>query len=235
MHSLKKTARITGALYLIIIICAGFSEGFVRSSIIVQGNAAATADNIVNSEWLFRVGFVSDLVAFLCDAAVSILLYVLLRPVSKTLSLLAASFRLLAHPAIASVNLLNHFIALSLLSGAGYLKVFEAGQLQAMVLLFLNMHNIGYLIAGAFFGVHCFILGYLLYKSDLFPGVLGILMIIASISYLTDSFGNFLVPGHKEILQWIVGLSAGIGELSLTFWLLIKGVRSEKQEAIESN
>jgi hypothetical protein len=235
MNSSRRTARITGVLYLIIIICAGFSEGFVRSSIIVPGNAAVTADNIVNSEWLFRVGFVSDLVAFLCDAAVSILLYVLLRPVSKTLSLLAASFRLLAHPAIASINLLNHFIGLSLLSSAGYLKVFEAAQLQALVLLFLNMHNIGYLIAGAFFGVHCFILGYLLYKSDLFPGTLGILMIIASIGYLTESFGNFLVPGHENILQWIVGLSAGIGELSLTFWLLIKGVKNPKQPAIVKN
>ena len=235
MNSSRRTARITGVLYLIIIICAGFSEGFVRSSIIVPGNAAATADNIVNSEWLFRVGFVSDLVAFLCDAAVSILLYVLLRPVSKTLSLLAASFRLLAHPAIASINLLNHFIALSLLSGAGYLNVFEAGQLQAMVLLFLNMHNIGYLIAGAFFGVHCFILGYLLYKSDLFPGILGILMIIASIGYLTESFGNFLFAGYEAILAWIVGVSAGIGELSLTFWLLIKGVKDQKQAITANN
>jgi hypothetical protein len=235
MNSSRRTARITGVLYLIIIICAGFSEGYVRSSLIVPGNAAATADNIVNSEWLFRVGFVSDLIAFLSDAAVAILFYVLLRPVSKTLSLLAASFRLIAHPAIASINLLNHFIALSLLSGAGYLKVFEASQLQAMVLLFLNMHNIGYLIAGAFFGVHCFILGYLLYKSDLFPGVLGILILIASLSYLTESFGNFLFSGYEELLAWIVGVSAGIGELSLTFWLLIKGVKTQKHAAIENN
>ena len=235
MHSFKRTARITGVLYLIIIICAGFSQGYVRSSLIVSGNAAATADNIVNSEWLFRVGFVSDLIAFLSDAAVAILLYVLLRPVSKTLSLLAASFRLLAHPAIASINLLNHFIALSLLSGAGYLNVFEAGQLQAMVLLFLNMHNIGYLIAGAFFGIHCFILGYLLYKSDLFPGVLGVLMVIASISYLMESFGNFLLPEYEDLLAWIVGVSAGIGELSLTFWLLIKGVKNQKQAITANN
>ena len=235
MHSFKRTARITGVLYLIIIICAGFSEGYVRSSLIVSGNAAATADNIVNSEWLFRVGFVSDLIAFLSDAAVAILLYVLLRPVSKTLSLLAASFRLLAHPAIASINLLNHFIALSLLSGAGYLNVFEAGQLQAMVLLFLNMHNIGYLIAGAFFGIHCFILGYLLYKSDMFPGILGILMVIASISYLMESFGNFLLPEYEDLLAWIVGVSAGIGELSLTFWLLIKGVKNQKQAITANN
>lgn len=235
MNSPKKTARITGVLYLVIIICAGFSEGYVRSSLIVPGDAAATTDNIVNSEWLFRVGFVSDLIAFLSDAAVAILLYVLLRPVSKTLSLLAASFRLIAHPAIASINLLNHFIALSLLNGAGYLKVFEAGQLQAMVLLFLNMHNTGYLIAGAFFGVHCFILGYLLYKSELFPGVLGVLMVIASLGYLMESFGNFLFTGYEDILAWIVGVSAGIGELSLTFWLLIKGVKNKKRVVIENN
>ena len=218
-------ARTAGILYLIIIICAGFSEGYVRSSLIVPGDAAATAGNIMASEWLFRVGFVSDLIAFICDLAVAILFYVLLKPVSKTLSLIAAALRLLAHPAIASINLLNHFSVLFLLSGADYLTAFETDQLHALVLLLLSAHKYGYLIGGAFFGVHCFILGYLFVKSDLFPKTLGIMLAIAAAGYLTESFGNFLFPEYEDIFIWIVAVPAVIAELSLCLWLLVKGVK----------
>jgi len=228
MNSPKKTARIAGILYLLIIICAGFSEGYVRSSLIVSGDAAATANNIVASEGLFRIGFVSDLIAFMSDLVVAILFYVLLKPVSKTLSLIAASLRLLAHPAIASINLLNHFAALLLLSGDNYLTAFQADQLHALSLFFLNMHHYGYLIAGAFFGLHLLVLGYLLFKSDLFPGILGVLLAIAAAGYLTESFGTFLLPQYEALFAWIVAVTAGIGELSLTLWLLIKGVRANE-------
>ncbi len=141
--------------------------------------------------------------------------------------MIAASFRLLAHPAIASINLLNHFIALQLLGGADYLTVFDIGQLHALVLLFLDMHRYGYLIGGAFFGMHCLVLGYLLFKSDLFPGILGVLLVLASFGYLIESFGNFLFPNYKELFAWIVAVPAIIGEVSLTFWLLIKGVKNQ--------
>lgn len=224
--SQRKIARIAGILYLIIIVCAGFSEGYVRSSLIVPGDAAATANNIMSSEWLFRVGFISDLIAFLSDAAVAILFYILLKPVSKTLSLIAASFRLLAHPAIAGINLLNHFAALQLLSGANYLKVFEPEQLHALVLFFLEAHTNGYLIAGAFFGIHLLVLGYLLFRSNLFPGILGVLLVFASLGYLIESFGTFLFPNHEALFSWVVAIPAAIGELSLTFWLLLKGVKT---------
>jgi len=233
-NSYKPTARIAGVLYLVIIICAGFSEGFVRSSLIVPGDAAATANNILTSEWLFRLGFVSDLAAFMSDAVVAVLFYVLLKPVSKTLAMIAASLRLVAHPAIAGINMLNHFTALSLISGSDYLAVFPTDQLQALVLLFLDAHNTGYLIAGAFFGLHLFFLGYLFFKSELFPGVLGILVIIASAGYLLESFGVFLFPAYEQLFAWIVGLTAVIGEVSLTFWLLIKGVKGQPSVSTEA-
>lgn len=232
MNSTKKLARIAGVLYIIIIVCAGFSEGFVRSGVIVPGDAAATASNIAASEGLFRLGFVSDLIAFLSDLVVSVLLYILLKPVSKTLSLIAASFRLLAHPAIASVNLLNHFIALLLLSGADYLAPFQTDQLHALVLMFLNLHHYGYLIGGAFFGAHLLLLGYLLFKSDLFPGILGFLIAVASFGYLFESFGSFLFPAHEALFTWIVAVTAVIGEVSLALWLLIKGVREQPSDKI---
>jgi hypothetical protein len=223
-------ARIAGLLYLIIIVCAGFSEGYVRSSLIVPGDAAATAGNIMAHEWLFRAGFVGDLIAFITDAVVALLFYVLLKPVSRTLSLIAASLRLLAHPAIASVNLLNHFGVLLLLSGADYLKAFQTDQLYALVLLSLDTHKYGYLIGGAFFGLHCLILGYLLFRSDLFPGILGVLLMIASFGYLTESFGKFLFPGHEEMFTLIVAVPAVIAELSLCLWLLVKGVKGKPDE-----
>ena len=226
-QSFTKLARVAGVLYLTIVVCAGFSEGYVRSTLIAPGDAAATAKNIMTSEWLFRLGFVSDLLAFLSDLVVAILFYVLLKPVSNTLSLIAASFRLLAHPAIASVNLLNHFAAVLLLSGADYLNAFETDQLHALVLFFLNAHRYGYLIGGAFFGLHCAILGYLLFKSELFPSVLGGLLLVASAGYLSESFGNFLFPDYAEILIWVVALPAVIAEVSLCLWLLIKGVKTQ--------
>ena len=225
-------ARLTGALYLIIIICAGFSEGFVRESLIIPGDAATTAANILASEDLYRLGFVSDLIAFICDLVVSVLLYVLLKPVNKTLALTVAALRLLAHPAIASINLLNHFMVLPLLGGADYLNVFDVGQLQAMALLLLDAHRIGYLIAGAFFGLHCFLLGFLLYRSDLFPRIFGILMTIAGIGYLLESFGNFLFPEYESILTWVVAIPAVLGEVTLCLWMLVKGVKTPKPTTV---
>ena len=218
-------ARAAGILYLVIIVCAGFAEGFVRSVLVVSGDAAATAGNILANEGLFRLGFAADLVAFISDLVVAVLFYLLLKPVSRTLSLIAAFLRVLAHPAIASVNLLNHFAVLIILSGAGYLSVFNADQLNALALLSLETHRYGYLVGGAFFGFHCLLLGYLLLKSDLFPGILGVLMALASLGYLAESFGNFLFPGHEQILTLAVAVPAVIAEVSLCLSLVIRGVK----------
>jgi hypothetical protein len=235
MNSIKKTARIAGFLYLIMFVCGFFSMMYVPSTLIVPGDAATTASNIMASEWLFRIGIVGESVNFLSEIVLVVILYVLLKPVSKTLSLLAA-FSRLAMAAIQGINLLNHFTALLLLSGADYLTVFEPDQLHALVLLFLNAHNYGALIWQLFFGLHCFVLGYLLFKSGYFPRILGVLMVFASLGYLTESFGNFLFPNYAEIFVWVVAVPAVIGELSLTFWLLIKGVNIEQWEkrALES-
>jgi hypothetical protein len=137
----------------------------------------------------------------------------------------AASFRLLAHPAIGSINLLNHFGVLFLLDGADDLTVFETDQLHALASLLLSAHSIGYLIGGAFFGIHLLLLGYLLHKSDYFPTVLGVLLLFASLGYLTESFGNFLFPEYASIYVWVVAVTAVVGEVSLCVWLMLKGVK----------
>lgn len=224
---LQRTARVAGVLYLIVIVCAGFAEGYVRTGLIVPGDAAATADNIASSAWLYRIGFASDLVAFLCDAAISVLLYVLLRPVSKTVSLLAAAFRLIAHPAIASVNLLNHFMALLLVREGANGTGLAVEQVDALAALFVEAHGIGYLIGGAFFGVHLLLLGYLVYRAGYLPQWLGILLTLAAAGYLVESFGTFLLPRYEAVYVWVVAVPAAVAEVSLALWLTVKGVRTD--------
>ena len=220
-------ARVAGVLILIILVVGPFSLIYVPSTLIVPGDATATADNIRASEWLFRLGIVSQSVVFLTEIVLTVLLYVLLRPVSRTLSLVAA-FARLAMAVIQGINLLPYFIALLLLSGAGYLTAFEPDQLDALVLLFLNAHRYGDYIWQVFFGLHLFVLGYLIFKSGYFPRILGVLVIVGSLGYLTDSFGNFLYPNYDEIFGWVVGVTAVIGELPFFLWLLIKGVNVQR-------
>ena len=216
-------ARVAGFLYLIIFIAGIFAEFFVRQSLIVPGDATATANNIMASERLFRIGIAGDLVMIMCDVALALVFYVLLKPVSNSLSLLAALFRL-AQAAILGINLLNLFFALQLLSGADYLTVFGADQLQALVLLFLNGHSIGYSIGLVLFGLSLFVLGYLVFKSGYFPRILGVLLIVASVGYLIDSFAKVLMPNYdnyEAVFALVVFLPAFIAELSFTLWLLL--------------
>ena len=220
-------ARVAAALFLIILACSVVSMMYVPSRIVVPGDAAATAENIVASESLFRVGIAGEAILFLCEIALTVLLYVLFRPVSRTLSLVAA-FARLAMTVVQGTNLLYSYAALLLLSGAGYLKAFEPGQLYALVLLLFDAHNYGAIVWGAFFGLHCLVLGYLIFKSGYFPRVLGILMVIASLGYLTDSFGNFLFAGYEGKLGWLVFVTAFAGEFPFFLWLLFKGVNVRK-------
>ncbi len=222
MSSLKKTAKIAGILILIIAVLAPFSMMYVPNKIIVPGDAAATANNIIASEGLFRLGMVSDSIVFLLEIVIVVMLYVLLKPVSKTLSLVAA-FSRLAMTVIQGINLLNNFTALLLLSGADYLTVFEADQLNALVFIFLNAYEYVTHIWGLFFALHLFFLGYLVFKSGYIPRILGVLLVITSACYLIQSWGNFLLPIYEDLFA-LVGFGSII-ELAFPIWLVIKGVR----------
>jgi hypothetical protein len=234
--SQHKAARIAGVLYLIIIITGIFAEFFVRSSLIVAGDATATANNIMASEGLFRIGIASDLIMIMCDVALALIFYVLLKPINKPLALLAAFFRL-AQATILGINLLNLFFVLRLLSGADYLSVIGADQLHALVMPFLDAHSMGYSIGLVFFGFSILILGYLVFKSGYFPRILGILLMIASIGYLIDSFANFLLinyEAYEQIFSMVVFIPAIIAELSLCLWLIFKGANIPKHGGEES-
>jgi hypothetical protein len=227
-----QVARIAGVLYLTIIISGIFAEFFVRQSLIVSGDAATTVENITASAGLFRMGIASDLIMIMSDVALALIFYILLKPVSNTLALLAAFFRL-AQATTLGINLLNLFFVLQLLNGADYLAVLDAGQVHALVLLFLNAHSTGYAIGLVFFGFSILVLGYLIFRSGYIPRVLGILLVLASFGYLVDSFAHVLLPNYADyaaVFTMVVFTPAFIAELSLALWLLLKGVNVQRTQ-----
>lgn len=226
MDANKKTARFAGILYLVIIISGIFAEFFVRQNLVVPGDATTTAHNIMASEGLFRLGIAGDLIMIMSDIALALVFYVLLKPVSNALSLLAAFFRLV-QATILGINLLNLFFVLQLLSGEDFGATFSAVQLHSLALMFLNGHGIGYSIGLIFFGLSLFVLGYLVFKSSYLPKILGVLLIVAGTGYLIDSFASLLLPNYGDfetIFALVVFLPAFIGELSMALWLLLKGI-----------
>jgi hypothetical protein len=137
----------------------------------------------------------------------------------------------LMQAAVHAVNLINFIFPLILLNGGDYLMTFTSAQINSLVLLFTDAHYYGVLVSEAFFAVSLFLLGYLVYKSELFPGILGIMLAIAGAFYVLDSFGIFLMPQHKTLFANLIIAPAIIAELSFTLWLLIKGIRSPKVES----
>ena len=228
-NPIKKLARISGILYLIIFVVAPFPYLVGRSSLVVPGDAVTTANNILASEFLFRLGMVAETIVFLVEIVLAALLYVLLRPVNKPLSL-AAAFSRVGEAVVQAVNLLTSALVLLLLRGTGYLTVFNSDQLSSLSLLFLDANAFVVLVWGLLFGLHLLLLGYLVYKSEFWPRILGILLLAAGVGYLAQSFGHILFPQFDEILSVAVIALAVPGELAFTLWLLVKGVNVEKWE-----
>jgi hypothetical protein len=206
-------ARLAGVLYLVVIVFGLFNEVVVRFRLIEPGDAAATAENIRESEWLLRVGLSANLVLILGEVALTVILYLLFRSVSRTLSLLAAAFRLLVL-AVTGLNLLNNFAAL---------VVLDSGQPASLALLYLDLHQYGYGIGTTFFGVNCLVMGYLLARSSHAPRTLGILLGVAGLGYLTNSFTFFLVPGYDGAAMPLLLAPAIVAESWFCLHLLRKG------------
>lgn len=224
MNTLKTTARIAGLLMLVLVALAPFSMLYVPSTLIVPGDAVTTANNIVSSAPMFRLAMASDAVIFLVEIALCALVYTLVRPVNKTLALIAV-FARLAMTIIQGLNLLNHFVVMSLLSGSGSVAALAPPQLHALVSLFLGAHEAGVLIWGMFFGLHLLVLGYLVYRSGYLPKVIGGLLVFVGLVYLAQSFGNILLPDAKAVFTAMGSL--GFLEIAFPVWLLIKGVKAQ--------
>ncbi len=230
-NSINRTARIAGALYLTLFPLGIFGILYVPSALIVPGDAATTANNIMASESLFRASIVTALLVQIVNIFVVLALYQVLKPANKNMALLMVIFVLLGAP-IAMLSELNKFAVLLLLSGADYLTIFTTDQLQALMSLFLDLHEHGISIASIFWGLWLFPMGYLVFKSGFLPGILGILLMIGCFGYLFDSATAFLLPNFEVTVSQFTF----IGELLLPLWLLIKGVNVEQWEkrALES-
>ena len=219
-------ARSGGVLYLVLIVL-GFYGQAILGKLVVSGDASATAINIASHESLWRVGIAAEFVALVCVTALAMIYFYLLRPVSKELNLLATFLRLVGI-AIEATATMNLFAALFPLGNASSLKAFTPEQLQAMTGLALRTHGYSFGLALLFFGFTFLFHGYLIFCSGYFPRVLGILIQLGGLSYLTNSFALFLAPDLANRLFPAILLPAFVGESSLCLWLLIKGVNAQK-------
>jgi hypothetical protein len=229
----KIYARIGGVLYLIIIAAGIFGELFVRGNLIVSGDATATANNIMNSQLLWRTGIAGDLIMHVCDLPLMLIFFVLLRPVNKNLALLALLFTII-QTAVLVATKLNLFTPLILLGNVGNLKAIEATQLHSLIYLSIKSDANGFGIGLIFFGFACLMNGYLIFRSTYLPKTLGVLMQIAGLCYLINSFSMILFPAFSNMISPIILVPAFIGELSLCIWLLVKGVNVIKWELKKS-
>ena len=226
MNSLKKTARGAGILYILMDVFMIFSGMVVDPKIYVPGDAVATASNILASEWLFRLGFVSNLVGLILQLFLVHVLYELFKSVDKGQARLMVIL-VVTGVSVAFLNNLNLYAPILLLSGAEHLSAFNPAQLQTLSMLFLDMYNNGIMLAEIFWGLWLIPLGILVYKSRFVPKVLGVLLIVGCFGHLLSFLSTFLFPDYSAILIPISEMIM-IGELPIFLWLLIKGVKDQQ-------
>ena len=219
--SLRPRARITGVVYLLYFLTAIIGEFFLRG-LVVDGDAAATANNILAHESLFRLGLATGLISTAGYIAVTALFYDLFKAVSRSLSLLAAFFSLVGCAILAFASLFQ-LAPLVVLGGSQYLSVFKVEQLRALALMFLELNTQAGNICVVFFGVYCLLIGNLIFRSTFLPRLLGVLMALAGLGWLT-----FLSPplaNHLSPYNLVLGFLA---ELALMLWLLVRGVNVQR-------
>jgi hypothetical protein len=202
-------ARLAGALYFVIIVTGIFSE-LVRASVLVPGDPAATAANLVDAEWLYRAAFVAGLALIVCEAILTVLLYDLFRPVSRAGSLLAATLRLASLP-VYGAALLFMFAALT---------ATDTERTAPLAPFLLETHAYGYAIGLTFFAVNCFVTGRLLVRATRLPSALGVLLAVAGAGYLVNSLLYFLVPGYHGSAAAALLVPALVAEVWLAVVLL---------------
>jgi len=217
----RPAPRITGVVYLLYFLTAISGELFIRG-IIVSSDPAATATNILTHERLFRLSVAVGLIATALYIAVTVLFYGLFKPVSKTVSLLAAFFSLVGC-AIQAFGSLFQVAPLAVLEGSPYLNVFKADQLQAVALMFIKLNVQATYIYLVFFGLFNLLIGYLIFKSTFLPRFLGVLMALSGLGWLT-----FLSPSLANSLLAYIEIPGIVAEASLMLWLLVKGVNVER-------
>lgn len=226
VRSANRAARTAGLLYLSLVPLAVFGFPYGPSGIFVPGDAAATANNVIAYGSQLRLSIVVNLLGAVVNTLVVLALYRLLKPAGRNMASLMVVFLLLSVP-IGMLNELNHVAVLVLLGGAGYLAPFTPSQLQALVPLFHDLHRYGLGIAGVFWGLWLFPMGYLVFKSGFLPRFLGVLLMIGCLGWVTESVAAILLPNFGARIAMFTGL----GEVVFPLWLLVKGVNVEQWES----
>jgi hypothetical protein len=219
----RLNARMAGACQLLEAITATLGQVIVLNKLVVSGNAAATAANILGHERLFWLGFASSLIGVAFHIAWALLMYVLLKPVNRSLSLLAAFFVLMSCAMQALTSLL-YLAPLLILQGGSSLSAFTAEQLQALALMFLKLNQYAFNIDLVFFGLWCVLTGYLIFRSTFLPRILGVLLAIDGLGFVT-----YLYPplAYHLFIPYLAAASA-LGEIPLELWLIVMGVNAQR-------
>jgi hypothetical protein len=211
---------------LIVILGGIFAEIFVRGHLVVHGDVAATARNIMAHETLYRWGFAVELFYCVCNVPLTVIFYNLFKVVDRNVTLLMVILDLVVNT-IESVSLLGHYAPLLLLGGREQFGAFTAEQLQALSYVSLELFEHGFAIALVFFGFDCFAMAYLIYRADFLPTILGLLLAIEGLGYLVNSFTLFLAPGlQPRIFPYFA--ATAVAEIALCLWLLVRGVNEEQ-------
>src|SRR6202140_208298 len=233
MNSTKNPGRFAGLLYLFTSIIGVFAMIYVPSKLIVDGNAAATANNISASETLFRLGIAGELIGQAGFIFVALALYDLLKGVNQRHASLMFILIVVSVP-IAFLNELNSIAALVLVRGADFLSIFEKPQRDALAMLFLNLHHYGFVVAEIFWGLWLFPLGLLVYRSRFLPRFLGVWLAIAGFAWVILSLTGLLLPQYQDKVNTYLQ-PAILGEVAFMLWLVIKGAKPAALDAAASS
>jgi hypothetical protein len=227
----KRLARTAGVLYLIVAIFGGFAEFGVRAKVYVPASAAATAHNVLANAGLVRFGVVADLFQATVFVFLALTLYQLLKAVSPNAARTMVVLVSIA-AGIICLNLVFEFASMLVATNGAYATALGAGGSDALVLLLLTLQHYGYLIAQIFFGLWLVPLGYMAYRSGLFPRVLGVTLIVGGACYLIDMLALFLLPGFGAAIHAYIVIPSTIAELWMMAYLLVKGVSSAPARAV---
>ena len=225
MNSTKKAARIAGLLHLVTCIPAPFSLIYIPNTLIVPGNATATANKILANESMFRLGMAGEVITSIAFIFAVRALYLLLQGVNKRHASLMVTLYVVSVP-ISCLNVLNEIAALILLRGADFLSVFTRPQLDALAFVFLRLHSYGFVVAAIFWGLWLFPFGVLVYRSGFLPRILGVWLMINCFAYVIPSFTALLLPQYRDVVTRIA-LPFLLGEAAIVLWLLIKGAKDQ--------
>jgi hypothetical protein len=228
VNSTKRTARIAGVLYVLLALTGVFSLIYVPTTLVVFGDATATAENIRSSELLFRSGILSGLVSNVIFVFLVLALYRLLKETSHNQAILMVTLVLIS-VATGFANTINQLGALIALSGADFLSVFKKPELDAIAYLFIRLNSWGIQIIQIFWGLWLFPFGLLVFKSGFIPKILGVLLMIAGFGYLLGSFMFQILPQYDDALSTFI-MVLEMGELPIIFWLLIVGAKAQSEE-----